>query len=487
MNQGSMKKVFSGTHLRESSTNTISKALSSNNPLIYRDINYKKASQEQMELISEQTAIPEQELKKLISKEFGKGELPRFMKLADIRYANDLIKGMTEESKELFNALDPQLERRAKDTFRLLIYNLVVCTFTRSRLSLPGSKEAYDKGTYYRELHFTRNSVKAALKALDKYLIRKPGNTFTKEVDSYEPNQLFQLKLIPLLYSVYEEYTDDTELIVIQNKDNKEFIKIVYSGSKLESIQDKHIMRVNPPFDIERTYQDDLEQLIKINDALKDASYALKAPVKRIYSRGHVMTGGRLYTPLANLPDRKARIRINTLLNGNPVAEVDLKANHSSMLYALKGKQLPRDFYDLIAKESGQARDKVKWLVIKMIGAKERAITLAAKVDEEDYFKSKFVMTKKERGLIEAAIQRQFPDLCTEFYNDIGVVLQAMEGDILLDAMCELVDRGIVSLPIHDALYVEQANIGEAENALKKAWANNLGVNFEPFVDVDTP
>ena len=98
-------------------------------------------------------------------------------------------------------------------------------------------------------------------------------------------------------------------------------------------------MRVNPSLDLDRTYQEDWEQLIKINDALKDATYALKAPVQRIYSRGSVMMGGRLYTPLANLPDRKARIRINTIFNGNPVAEVDLKSNHPSMLYALKGKQ----------------------------------------------------------------------------------------------------------------------------------------------------
>lgn len=440
-----------------------------------------------LKIASEKTRIPIEELTKLIDKKFGKGEMPRFMKLANIKFAKGLIEEITAESKEVFSLLDPQLVDRAKDTFRLIIYNLVVCTFTRSRLSLPGSKEAYDKGTYYRELHFTRNSVKAALAALDKYLIRTPGNTFTKEVDSYEPNQLFQLKLIPLLYSVYEEYTDDTELIVIHDKDNKEFNKIVYSGSKLESVQDKHIMRVNPPFDIERTYQEDWEQLVKINDALKDATYALKAPVRRIYSRGHVMTGGRLYTPLANLPDRKARIRINTLLNGNPVAEVDLKANHSSILYALKGKQLPRDFYDLIAKESGQARDKVKWLVMKMIGAPNKAISLATTVDEKEYFKSNFVMTEKEKELIETAIQRKFPDLYADFYKDIGVVLQGMEGDILLDAMCELVDNGIVSLPIHDALYVEQQHIEEAEKALKKSWKENLGVSFEPFVDVDLP
>ena len=58
---------------------------------------------------------------------------------------------------------------------------------------------------------------------------------------------------------------------------------------------------------------------------------------------------------------------------------------------------------------------------------------------------------------------------------------------ILLDAMCDLVDKGIVSLPIHDALYVEQQYIEEAEKALKKSWKENIGVDFEPFVDIDLP
>jgi len=443
--------------------------------------------EEALQIASDRTRIPKEELEKLIGRKFGKGVLPRFIKLANIPFAKELIEEITAESKEVFSLLDPQLIGRAKDTFRLIIYNLVVCTFTRSRLSLPGSKEAYNKGSYYSKLYFTRNSVKAALKALDKYLIRKSGNTYTNQVDSYEPNTLFQLKLIPLLYYVCLEYNEDTELIVIQHKKNKEFNKIIYSDNELEGIKANHTMRVNPSLDIERTYQEDWEQLIKINDALKDATYALKAPVQRIYSRGSVMMGGRLYTPLANLPDRKARIRINTIFNGNPVAEVDLKSNHPSMLYALKGKQLDRDFYQLIADESGQSRANVKWLIMKMIGASGRSITLAADIDEDDYFESKFVMTEKERELIEAVIQRLFPDLYAEFYKDIGVVLQGLEGDIMLDAMCDLVDKGIVSLPIHDALYVEQQHIEDAEKALKKSWKKNLGVSFEPFVDVDTP
>jgi hypothetical protein len=57
----------------------------------------------------------------------------------------------------------------------------------------------------------------------------------------------------------------------------------------------------------------------------------------------------------------------------------------------------------------------------------------------------------------------------------------------MLDAMCELVDQGIASLPIHDALYVEQQYVEEAEKALKASWKKNLNVDFEPFVDIDTP
>ena len=218
-----------------------------------------------LQIASEKTRIPKEELTKLIHAEFDEGVLPRFLKLANIPFAKELIEEITAESKEVFSLLDPQLVGRAKDTLRLIIYNLVVCTFTRSRLSLPGSKEAYDKGSYHRKLHFTRNSVKGALRALDKYLISKPGNTYTNQVDSYEPNTLFQLKLIPLLYYVYLEYDKDTDLIVIQHKKNKEFNKIIYSNNELEGIKANHIMRVNPSLDLDRTYQEDWLHLIMMH------------------------------------------------------------------------------------------------------------------------------------------------------------------------------------------------------------------------------
>ena len=43
-----------------------------------------------------------------------------------------------------------------------------------------------------------------------------------------------------------------------------------------------------------------------------------------------------------------------------------------------------------------------------------------------------------------------------------------------------------MSLPIRDALYIEQLHIKEAEKALKGSWKRDLGVSFEPFADVES-
>jgi hypothetical protein len=410
-----------------------------------------------LKIASRKTGIPREELFKLVQSDFKKGELPKFMKLANIRFASELIEEITEEVKDDLKQSRKDFQKRVSDTFRIILYNLVRCTLTRERLSLPGSNRGYNKRTPYNKVYFTKNSVDTCLKALEPFINLTPGNTYKEEVNSYVPNDKFQLRLIPLIYSVYEEYNEDTELLIIQDKNNKDYERDIYTKRDLEinNRDNKHIMWRTSSIALERTWKEDLEQLVKINDALKDASFALKAPIKRIYSRGDVNMGGRLYTPLANLPDRRARIRINTLFNGNPVAEVDLKSNHPSMLYALRHrKQLPRDFYQIISDESRVSRNKVKWLIMKMIGAENKKISVYTKLNKKNYTESQFMMSQEEKKAIQKATEKLFPDLYIDFYKDMGVVMQAMEGDILLDAMCDLVDKGILSLPVYDALYL---------------------------------
>ena len=246
-------------------------------------------------------------------------------------------------------------------------------------------------------------------------------------------------------------------------------------------------MQRRSSIELETTFESDQLALKRINEALKDATYALKSPVKRIYSHNDPMQGGRLYVRLQNLPDRRARIRINTLFNGKPVAEVDLSANHPRMLMAQEGEQLPENFYDEIAEESDTSRDKVKFLVMKMVGASDRGISLVVKEDEKNWYKSIFKMTEAERRRIESVIEEKYPNLYPWFYRGRGINMQTLEGDILLEVMLTLLDQGILSLPMHDAIYVQQEYVEQAKVSIENAWMHALGVSFKPYTKIDLP
>jgi hypothetical protein len=197
------------------------------------------------------------------------------------------------------------------------------------------------------------------------------------------------------------------------------------------------------------------------------------------------MQGGRLYVRLQGLPDRRARVRINTLLDGKPVAEVDLSANHPRILMALENMKLPANFYDEIATKSNTSREQVKFLVTRAIGASDRRFSLKPDTDENDWQKTDFIITPKQRVAIEAVIVDEYPKLFSKLYKGNGIYLQGLEGDILMKAMLSLIEQNIPSLPIHDSIYVQRSHKTQAKKALEKAWMEVLGVKFKPAIKID--
>jgi hypothetical protein len=207
--------------------------------------------------------------------------------------------------------------------------------------------------------------------------------------------------------------------------------------------------------------------------------------VVRIFRDADPVRGGRFYTRLQTLPDKRARIRINTLFNGESVAEVYLSDNHPRMLMKLKGKELPADFYDEVAKATKTTRDQVKFLLMKAIGASNRAISLKPEIDQKDWFKTDFMVKPEQWKAVDKYLKDHYPDLFEFLYKGMGVLLQGLEGDILLKTMVRLLDRGIPSLPIHDAVYVQARYAKEAQIEICKAWHDCLGVYFSPKTKID--
>ena len=205
----------------------------------------------------------------------------------------------------------------------------------------------------------------------------------------------------------------------------------------------------------------DMDDMIAINEFLKPHHWACKAPVRLVYKHTPFQ-GGRLVTPFQNLPDRRARIRINTQIDGQPICEVDFNANHLRLNLALFAKEYAGETpYEDICKESGVAsRDMVKKFITVAMGASSE---MAAR---NSLARERFNGELFNR--INAGVQKRYPKL--KLFNGWGIFAQNLEGQILKDVMLEGIKDDIVCLPVHDAIAVQQQHQDWAKEVMLETW-----------------
>jgi hypothetical protein len=417
--------------------------------------------------------------------------------LKDVSFA----RGSQEVINEIRGTLATRLERRkAKDrekvnlALRLILSNLVYSVFARTPLAIPNNHKTFLTGGLLKKLFLSKNATRDVLQALveEGYISKTRGSFYKKEVNRYKPTDKLKIQLIPLIYCVAEVYDEvnHKQYVSIKSESNKERAKRII---KNRINQETLILALEPEVrEGEREQQQvhiigasslpdnhpDIINLKKINDFLKHVNFALKAPVRLIYTKDP-FHGGRLYVPIQNLPDRKVKVRINTLINGNPVCEVDLSASHLRIAAALNAIQLPEDPYIEIAVRADVTRDQVKFLLTRAFGAKDRRLDL-----KENGI---FIISTPQRTKIEEVTKELYPEVFDALYKGMGSAYQSLEGAVLMKAMSSLIDLGIPSLPIHDAIMVQQEHVDQAKTALENAWMDVLNVNFRPYTTIDMP
>jgi hypothetical protein len=220
----------------------------------------------------------------------------------------------------------------------------------------------------------------------------------------------------------------------------------------------------------------DMDDMIAINEFLKPHRWACKAPVRLVYKHTPFQ-GGRLITPFQSLPDRRARIRINTQIDGQPICEVDYNANHLRLNLALFAKEYAGETpYEDICIESGVAsRDLVKKFITVAMGASSE---MAAR---NSLARERFTGDMFNR--IHAGVQKRYPKL--KLFNGWGIFAQNLEGQILKDVMLEGIKEDIVCLPVHDAVAVQQQHQDWAKEVMLETWQEHLdGVRTKVKVDL---
>lgn len=409
----------------------------------------------------------------LLSLPYNDTTLIRNLSLKNLQFAKKTLISLRRVLEEDLFHPRKDARKRIKIAYRLIMANLVACVFQRRQLSISGTSKSYLKKEYLGKRFLTKRAVNHVLKALEEnnLIVKTKGNPLSEEVNKYLPTEQLEKICIPLIYSVVESYERD-KVIVINGSNRERYYANTFNVEDEKTL----ILSGNHP---------DIVKLRRVNEALEKASYAFKSPITRIYSNNDVIQGGRLYCAFQRLPDRRARIRINTLLNGLPCVEVDLSCNHPAMLMAMHGMPLQKDWYSYIASKANCSRNQVKFLVTRMIGARDHSIDFRASTAEAKGIPISDIPTACDKEQIEYILKKEFPQIANQLCKGIGVFLQNLEGEILLNAMDALLHQGILSLPVHDSLFVQYLHERETKDVIEKAWMDVLGVSFKPWIKVD--
>ena len=208
-------------------------------------------------------------------------------------------------------------------------------------------------------------------------------------------------------------------------------------------------------------------------------------PMVRIFNEAW-NRGGRAYALWQNVPKVERKL---FRMGVEPMAELDYRSIHPSLLYAEHGLSVPDDCYDIPGYQSKGDRDKVKLAVVILINAdtlNSAVMALAAEIENQARgHRGLKILTRTEdipgyrlneaRRLIEAVKIHHKP-IRAAFHSGAGARLQAIDAAIAEAVWWTMYTRGVVVLPVHDSFIVQESKAAELEEVMIDAAEKVAGV-----------
>ena len=350
----------------------------------------------------------------------------------------------------LLETSELKLQSRSVPKFRnlceVLLLNLGKSLLQRRWIQIPKRTVDYSPGTKPHSLGFTKrhiNTIEDVLKRHELIYVIK-GKKYRKDpqLSAWQPTELFDARV-------------GTLSLASETLFNVESVRI---NKQLEPLTDLDLKQV----------EKDRQMLEAINAFLSKHSYPLKGPMRRIYSK-RVGCAGRIFCEFQSISSRKVPIRQHSLIDGEQVVEVDIKASHPRMaVQEFHQEKISPDFYADIAKETDIFEVKVrKFFQVVLSSASEaqgRAAFLGEGYDSYDF------------KALQKWVLGRYPKL--PLFQSWSLEAMNHEGTILLNVMMKGVENERVVLPIHDAVAVRQRDRDWAVRTLKEQWYEHFGFDY---------
>ncbi|MER9776282.1 hypothetical protein [Mesorhizobium sp. M0220] len=197
--------------------------------------------------------------------------------------------------------------------------------------------------------------------------------------------------------------------------------------------------------------------------------------LRRIFTQARFTSGGRMFGGFWQQL-RKHERRQGLKIAGEKAVELDFGQVGARILYGMAGHlPAPGDLYQMHG--YNQHRDGIKKVMSAMIFA-ERRLDRFPK-DTRKLFRK----TDRISEVVEA-IEAKHPLINDQFHKGLGHGAQFIESSILVDVLLSLRAKGIVALPIHDAVLVPSSKVSVTKEVMLTAFNAHAHVQGTVTVEV---
>ena len=210
----------------------------------------------------------------------------------------------------------------------------------------------------------------------------------------------------------------------------------------------------------------DLNYMVPFNEKDKH-NYDLDCRLlKRYFTRGSFKSGGRLFGGFWQ--QMKKVHRENLLIDGDEIVSLDYSQMSPKILYGYCGL-VPEmgDCYHIKGYE--YCRKGIKKVFNAMTFSNEPMTRFPKGINSLFPVKTRF----KD---VSDAIENEHSGIGHMFYTGIGHYLQFLESQILVEVLLKLIDNGITSLPVHDAVFVGWTHVYKSTQVMEQVFLDMTNV-----------
>ena len=403
-----------------------------------------------------------------------------------------------------------------KDQFRALMLDLYVCWLEDSEtyLGIHLAKNAYQLDSRYNRLHISFKITTLAhqcnqLGWLDwlNFSYSGPGSKGNRTTRIRASDQLIHLFKKCGIQLDHFTFMPDRECILLTDKDPDPDATILRQEGKtlVRYMDTEHTIEMRDELMaynqlLAQTHIDvaSLHEPVVIRK-VKRGPYAGRTQririgqhnkfVRRIFSRGSWQAHGRSYGGFWQ--QISEALRKDIYINGEPTIEIDFKALHVSLIYALDLNEIwpySKDPFTLssqvsFAPDAATQRNWIKLLVLQSLNADCRSKAFGAFRDDADTGSLEKSLKDNQLGQLIDLFLDEHPKLEDFLFKDCGVKLMNHDSRLMAHIINLCTKKGLPILSVHDSCICRRIDFAEVRAFMTMASIREVG--YDLFVEQD--